>query len=316
MRRGGVWVGTRLRELARWLAPWVRPARRHLIALGIALAVALVLAGLRLLGVGVALPLASRDDCSVSLSGATYSLSRDQAAQAGKIAVAAVRRGLPARAVSVVLDVELTDHDLGRTAASSLGDYDRLVEIGGYRTLPFTTVAHRVGGSSADDYQDAEPEARALASALTGNSSEAFRCVVRGRPAAASDALDSRGLVARAQRVLDDVEGSYGEVPYGGFAPGGVHAGHMPGSAHYEGRAVDFFFRPITPANNIRGWALAQYLVSQASRLDIATVIYDDRIWTAARSTEGWRDYHVPAGTSGDLAILEHRDHVHADVFD
>ncbi|WP_408898770.1 hypothetical protein ACJ5H2_06595 [Nocardioides sp. R1-1] len=42
------------------------------------------------------------------------------------------------------------------------------------------------------------------------------------------------------------------------------------------------------------------------------TVIFDDRIWTAGR--EGWRDYDPP-DRAGDRRILEHRDHVHVDVF-
>ena len=69
----------------------------------------------------------------------------------------------------------------------------------------------------------------------------------------------------------------------------------MEGSAHYEGRAVDIFVRPISPANKVRGWAIAQYLVAQADRLDIKTVIFDGRIWTAGRkSGDGWRDYDPP----------------------
>ena len=101
----------------------------------------------------------------------------------------------------------------------------------------------------------------------------------------------------------------------GGFAPGGVSSGHMSGSAHYEGRAVDIFVRPISAENKIRGWAIAQYLVAQAERLDIEHVIFDDRIWTSGdRSEEGWRDYDPPE-SAGDRAILEHRDHVHVDVF-
>ena len=89
----------------------------------------------------------------------------------------------------------------------------------------------------------------------------------------------------------------------------------MEGSAHYEGRAIDAFVRPVSPANRTRGWAIAQYLVSQADRLAIRTVIFDDRIWTSgARSGDGWRDYDPPE-RSGDPAILEHRDHVHVDVY-
>ncbi len=50
----------------------------------------------------------------------------------------------------------------------------------------------------------------------------------------------------------------------GGFAPGGVSSGHSPGSAHYEGRAVDVFVRPVTVPNRQHGWAVAQYLVANA----------------------------------------------------
>ncbi|WP_219635320.1 hypothetical protein [Nocardioides ungokensis] len=64
----------------------------------------------------------------------------------------------------------------------------------------------------------------------------------------------------------------------------------MKGSAHYDGRAIDIFERPITPANKIRGWAIAQYLVAQADRLSIQTVIFDGRIWrSGSESTSGWR---------------------------
>jgi hypothetical protein len=72
----------------------------------------------------------------------------------------------------------------------------------------------------------------------------------------------------------------------------------------------------VTPANKVRGWAVAHYLVAQADRLDIQHVIFDDRIWTSGgRSDDGWRDYDPPS-RSGDPQILEHRDHVHVDVFD
>ena len=79
------------------------------------------------------------------------------------------------------------------------------------------------------------------------------------------------------------------------------------------------FFRPATsPAQQRRGWAVAQYLVAHAERLEIATVIYDKQIWTARRSIQGWRDY-TPYTSNKNPAIqlvLEHRDHVHVDVAD
>jgi hypothetical protein len=92
----------------------------------------------------------------------------------------------------------------------------------------------------------------------------------------------------------------------------------MPGSAHYEGRAVDIFYRPVRPATRHQGWATAQYLVAHAERLRVATVIYDGQIWTARRAAQGWRDYAPDtAGRTRKIAnVLEHRDHVHVDVLD
>ena len=132
----------------------------------------------------------------------------------------------------------------------------------------------------------------------------------------ASDRLKASGLTRRADVVRRDVQAAFGDLALGGFAPGGVQDGHMEGSAHYDGRAIDIFVRPISPENKEKGWAIAQYLVAMADRLSIQTVIFDDRIWTAgSRSDDGWRDYDPPE-TSGDRKILEHRDHVHVDVFD
>ena len=45
----------------------------------------------------------------------------------------------------------------------------------------------------------------------------------------------------------------------------------MEGSAHYEGRAIDIFFRPINAENRKRGWAIASYLVAHADRLSTST---------------------------------------------
>ena len=88
----------------------------------------------------------------------------------------------------------------------------------------------------------------------------------------------------------------------------------MKGSAHYDGRAVDVFVRPVSAPNKRNGWAIASYLVAHASRLDVDHVIFDKRIWSAGgRSEEGWRDYD-PGDRAGDRAVLEHRDHVHVDV--
>ena len=161
-----------------------------------------------------------------------------------------------------------------------------------------------------------ESDAAVVASALTGRSAHALTCRHGGSEDTGSARLDRAGLTTRADRVRRDVERAFGAQRLGGFAPGGVSQGHMPGSAHYEGRALDIFFRPVTRAHRIQGWAVAQYLVAQADRLAIATVIFDGHIWTARRGAEGWRTYAPDTtGTSArSAAVLEHRDHVHVDV--
>jgi hypothetical protein len=133
----------------------------------------------------------------------------------------------------------------------------------------------------------------------------------------AKETAGATGLTPRAARVRSDVENAFGSLPMGGFAPGGVSSGHGTGSAHYEGRAVDIFFRPVNDTNRRYGWAVASYLVANAARLHIATVIFDGRIWSVGRSSEsGWRAYHPPNPSTDPAteAVLEHRDHVHVDV--
>jgi hypothetical protein len=161
-----------------------------------------------------------------------------------------------------------------------------------------------------------EEDARVVARALTGRASGALTCRAGGNDRQEPDRLSAHGLTARAEAVRRVLQRAFGRQQLGGFAPGGVNSGHMPGSAHYEGRAVDIFFRPATRAHRVRGWAMAQYLVAQAGRLSVDTVIYDARIWTARRSAEGWRDYRVDTrGRSRETAaVLEHLDHVHVDV--
>ena len=193
--------------------------------------------------------------------------------------------------------------------------YDALEKVEDYQQLEITVAAQEVQRSGFPDaYADHEADARALASALTGNSPRAFSCRLHDSDEAAAD-LTGSGLTARADAVRRDLVARFPDQPLGGFAPGGVSTGHMKGSAHYEGRAIDVFVRPVSAANKERGWAIAQYLVSQADRLAVKTVIFDDRIWTAgARSDDGWRDYDPPE-RSGDPVVLEHRDHVHVDVY-
>ena len=310
--------------------------------------VALVAAGVvawRLLGDTVA-PLLGADSCTATVQGRTVEVEPEQAENAALMSAIALRRGMPARAATIAIatayqesklvNIDYGDRDSvglfqqrpsqGWGRPAQLQDpeyainafYDALAEVDGYESMEITVAAQEVQRSAYPDaYADHEADARVLASALTGESWAAFHCTVSDRPEAGPTRLDDSGLTPRAARVRDDLEQAFGPQSLGGFAPGGVRDGHMEGSAHYEGRAVDVFFRPVTEASRTRGWAMAHYLVAQATRLDIHTVIYDNRIWTAGwRSGEGWRRYDPDtAGRDADAeAVLEHRDHVHVDV--
>jgi hypothetical protein len=287
--------------------------------------------------------LPSSEECTAEVDGQRVDLSLEQAENASLITAISVRRGLPVRAASIALATAYQESDLfnleqgdrdsvglfqqrpsqGWGSVDEILDpvyatnafYDALLEVDGYESMEITVAAQTVQRSGFPDaYADHEADARAVASALTGHSPEGFSCEVSDDVDESDPALTDSGLTERAEAVRQEALGVFGDLQLGGFQPGGVSDGHMSGSTHYEGRAIDIFLRPISGPNNLRGWAMAQYFVAQADRLDVQTVIFDDRIWTARRSDQGWRDYDPPA-SSGDQAILEHRDHVHVDVF-
>ena len=311
--------------------------------------VALLLCGAMVVGIGYLFdrairPALSPDECVATYEDLEVRLSLEQGRNAALIAGIAVERGLPARAVTIALATAYQESKLRNITygdRDSLGlfqqrpstgwgteeqvldpvyatnaFYDALAKVDGYREMAVTEAAQKVQRSAYPNaYADHESDARVLASALTGQTPEAFSCTVSADVEPVDAPLLAKGLTPRADAVLTDVESVFGRQSVGGFEPGGVSSGHMSGSAHYSGRAVDFFFRPVNDENKRKGWALAHYLVANAERLDIATVIFDDRIWQASRSHSGWRDYRVPSSSNGDPEILEHRDHVHVDVF-
>ena len=131
-------------------------------------------------------------------------------------------------------------------------------------------------------------------------------------PVASTEELTDTGLTPRAQSVLDELQETFGDLPTGGFAPGGIDSGHGAESTHYDGRAVDVFFRPVTEASRDEGWLVSQWLVARADELTVQYVIYDDHWWGARQSGRGWQPYRAPGGS--DDPVLRHLDHVHVDV--
>ena len=123
--------------------------------------------------------------------------------------------------------------------------------------------------------------------------------------------IGATGLTPRAEQLRAAMTEVFGEQSLGGFAPGGVDQGHGADSTHYDGRAIDIFFRPVTEENRRQGWILAHWLVAHAEDLDIQYVIFDDRFWSAHSPRGQWRDYDAPEPGN---EILRHLDHVHVDV--
>ena len=193
--------------------------------------------------------------------------------------------------------------------------FEALEQVEGYQQMRVHVAAQRVQRSAdGSAYAQHTDSARVLSAALTGRRAAVFSCEVDTPPESA-EAPGRTGLTPTAEALRRDVASSVGPLPVGGFDPDGVTSGHSSDSAHYDGRAIDYFFRPVTEANTRRGWALASYLVANADRLEIATVIFSDSIWTARRSSEGWRAYDPGTldGGEGD-EIRRHLDHVHVDV--
>jgi hypothetical protein len=152
----------------------------------------------------------------------------------------------------------------------------------------------------------------AEARALLGYDGPALACGAR-QGGVGRQAEGKNGLTPRADHVRAGLVTVAGPQKLGGFAPGGVTSGHMEGSAHYEGRAIDVFVRPVSDRNTRRGWTMAHWAVAHAEELQLATVIFSDHIWTARSPAHDWRPYTPPEGPTRN-AVLRHLDHVHLDV--
>lgn len=178
------------------------------------------------------------------------------------------------------------------------------------------TATARATYRNVSDRARATGRELAVARAVLGRRDQALRCSVAVRPVAddlPAQQAGTSGLTPRADELRLAMRRVFGKQILGGFDPQGVTTGHMAGSAHYEGRAIDIFFRPITAASRQHGWLQANWAVAHAEQLHIATVIFDHRIWTAGSSLAGWRTYLPPGGPT-DNPVLLHEDHVHVDV--
>ncbi len=326
--------------LQRPAAPAPPPRRRSAGGRALATLLAIVMIGGMVVLVGRwvtdgASSLGFLQRCEASVGGQTVRVTPEQASHAATIAAVAEQRGLPARAVTIalatayqeskLLNIDYGDRDSlglfqqrpsqGWGTPEQVQDpvyaagrfYDELVKLPGYTEMPVTEAAQAVQRSAFPTaYADHEADARVLASALTGWSPAALSCVVRHGSFDAQTA-DASGFTPRAQAVAADLRTVFGaDTPISTYQTSGGT------STHDQGRALDVFFPMEDGAGGREGWAAAHWLVANAQRLGVAVVIYDDKIWSARRGVQGWRDYRHPSGSTTDTD--RHLDHIHVDV--
>ncbi|RNL80272.1 hypothetical protein [Nocardioides marmorisolisilvae] len=240
-------------------------------------------------------PLPDPEGCKANVSGRTVNLDPEQGRNAALISAIAVRRGLPARAASIALATAFQESKIRNLAhgdrdsvgifqqrpsqgwgtAAQIQDehyainkfYDALVKIDGYETMRITEAAQKVQRSGFPEaYEDHAPDARALASALTGYSPGGdFTCVVHEPK--------THGTAAAVTRSLAGSFGSGLEVRRTGARQDLT----LPVATGQDG--------------NRQGWAAAAYLVAYAGNLKIESIAFDGLIWHSGRASEkGWQD--------------------------
>jgi hypothetical protein len=243
---------------------------------------------------GRALGIETSPPCTLTVGETTLEWSTAQAMTATTVAGVGTRIGASVNGVAAAVARSLSPEPLQPVTAETARAT--------YRALP--------------DVASPDGSAVQVAQALLGYAGGALTCVqpltdaIAGLPREDPGEL---GLTPRADAVRLAMREAFGKQILGGFEPRGVDTGHIDGSAHYEGRAIDIFFRPVSTENTRLGWQQAIWAVAHADRFDVATVIFDRQVWTASRSLQGWREYRYPGGETDDPVLL-HEDHVHVDV--
>lgn len=197
--------------------------------------------------------------------------------------------------------------------------YNHLTAIPGWATLPLTVAAQTVQRSAYPDaYAHWEPLATAVVAWALGQPAASLNCPngddsgpsAGGTGGWPPETMGPDGLTPRTRTVLIAVRAAFGVTDIGGYCPGGCTTGHIPGSDHYTGHAIDIMLTPMTAANRALGDQIATWLVANHQTLAIKYVIWYDHIW---QPTTGWQPYTHPGG--GTSPTERHEDHVHVSVW-
>lgn len=226
--------------------------------------------------------------CVAEVDNVRAQIDLEQGRWAALMAATAQRRGLPPRATTIAIatafqeskihNIDYGDRDSvglfqqrpsqGWGTVAQISDphysigafYDALVKVKGYESMVITEAAQRVQRSAYPGaYAQHEDYARALASALRGYSPAEFTCQINPKGSGSTAA------------VVSDVTGAFGDI-----------------EVTREGDAASFPLTGEAADVDARGWAIAHYLVANASHLGITTVTFDRRQWDAEHSDRGW----------------------------
>lgn len=233
--------------------------------------------------------------CEFTSGGGVYEASPEQAANAATVALVAVGRDLPRRAVTIALATVIQEsglRNLNYGHADSLGlfqqrpsqgwgspdevrdpvyasntFYDALLQVPGWQEMEVTVAAQEVQRSAFPTaYADHESEGRIMAAVLTGQTTAGITCRLpdAGTEGSAAD------VIAKAER-------------------------HFGGSGTAEGTVAT-----LAASDLERAWAIASWAVAHAQAEDITAVQVDGMRWE--RDGNAWsRVSSSPA--AGELSV-------------
>jgi hypothetical protein len=282
----------------------VKRARTALWAVvGILVVLGLVAGGVVLWSTYNKVPLPIDDRCTATAGGHTTTITPEQARNAAIIAGVSIRRGLVPRAASIALatayqESGIRNLDYGHSDSlglfqqrpskgwgtveqitdpwySSATFYKAMERIRNWKTKDINNVAQAVQRSAYPDaYRKHVPNARALASSLTGETPASFTCVV-GTPGKA----DPEAMASFLKKTL--------------------------GAGAVETR-LDGSTLTVTAENPTRAWAVAHLAIANTAGYGLASVEVGPYSWTHSTSALAeWQGTGPSTATSVKLVFPE-----------
>ncbi|AWB93035.1 hypothetical protein [Aeromicrobium chenweiae] len=236
--------------------------------------------------------------CVAEVNGVRAQVDLEQGRWSALMAAIAQRRGLPPRATTIAIatafqeskihNIDYGDRDSvglfqqrpsqGWGSVAEIMDphystgafYDALEKVHDYGSMKINDAAQLVQRSGHPGaYAQHEDYARALASALRGYSPGRFTCQI------------NPGGSGSTTKVVQDVARAFGAI-----------------AVEKDGDDARYPLIGATADVTARGWAIAHYLVGNASELGISQVSFRQRTWKATSSDRGWvKDTDAPART-------------------